>query len=658
MLLLVLITLGIYLPVIRHDFVTYDDIGYVTNNQIVQNGLTLAGIKWAFTTLHMANWHPITWVSHMADCELFKLNAGAHHFVNVLFHAANVALLFTLLLRLTKKMWPSALVAALFAWHPLHVESVAWISERKDVLSTFFGLLSLLNYARYAQEQDANSRKLVQKSHPHSLPLTSHSKFYWLALVFFALGLMSKPMLVTLPFILLLLDYWPLARFSLSAFPSVFLTEKLPFFLLAAASCVFTFLAQQAGHSIASLDEIPLPYRLENALAATAQYLLKMLWPVDLAVIYPLTIIQPATWMLALAVLILTSAGVWLAHNHNRCWLAGWFWFLGTLVPVIGIVQVGGATMADRYTYIPSIGIFIAVVFGLHSLPRLKIIFPVVSTLALIACVLLTEKQLGYWRNSETLFRHTLAVTENNEIAHLNLGVALDQQGRTTEALAEYREAMRIYPANYQIHFAIGNMLFKMNRPAEALVEYRECLRLDPGVPALYNAAASALVEQGKIEDARKEFAEAERLDSHYAQPHLELAKTYFTQGQDAQAVAELWSAARSDPYNVEVLIAVARYLAVNENAAARDGQQALTLALKANDLSGNRQSDVFDVLGMAFAATGDFTNAVVCAQNALEFAPDENQKNIGPLRQRLKFYENHQPWHESFRATNAPALR
>lgn len=638
-LLLALATLVVYLPVTRHDFLNYDDDDYVTSNRVVQQGLTLHGVGWAFTTFHAANWHPLTWISHMADCEFFGLNAGAHHFVNALFHAANTALLFGLLWRLTGKIRPAAFVAALFAWHPLHVESVAWVAERKDVLSTFFALLALLSYVKFVKEKRRRS--------------------LWLALVFFALGLLAKPMLVTLPFVMLLLDFWPLERIPnfKSEIPKLKLLvlEKIPFFLLTIASCVVTFIAQRAGHAVVSLETLPLPYRLENAAVAVMRYLLKMVWPANLAVLYPPAPISNATLALAIIMLGLISVAAWLARRRQPCWLFGWCWFLGTLVPVIGLVQVGGAIMADRYTYIPSIGIFIAVAYGLHELTWFKKIYPLTAALLFIACVSLTERQLEYWRDSETLFRHTLAVTKHNEFAHINLGLALETQGRPAEALAEYRAAARIDPEHYQIHYAIGSVLAKLDRPAEALDEYRQCLRLDPGIAMLHNAAAGALAAQGNLPAALQEFAEAERLDPHYPQPHIDLAKIYLARGQNAQAKDELRAAVRAAPNDVPTLIAVAHYLAANTNAAARDSQGALILALKANELSGEREPEVFDVLGMAFAATGDFTNAVICAQNALNFAPAANLKDTAPLQQRLQLYQAHQPWLESFASTNTP---
>jgi tetratricopeptide (TPR) repeat protein len=639
-LLLVLVTLVVYLPVTRHDFVHYDDDDYILNNRIVQNGLTLAGVQWAFTTGYASNWHPVTWLSHMADCELFNLNAGAHHFVNVLFHSANAALLFLLLLRLTQKLWPAALVAALFAWHPLHVESVAWVSERKDVLSTFFALLALLSYGRFVRQ---NSRR-----------------HFWLALFFFALGLMAKPMLVTLPFVLLLLDFWPLQRVAdgkKQATAMQLVREKWPFFLLAIASCVITFLVQKKAE--ASLEQLTLAFRLVNAPYATGRYLMEMFWPTGLSVIYPLAPIPTVAFGLAVTVLLLISAAAWRWRRTTPYFVMGWLWFLGTLVPISGLVQVGSTAMADRYTYIPSIGIFIAFAFGLDALSgRLrwpKAILPAVAIIISIVCLVLTQRQLSYWHDSETLFRHALAVTKNNSGAHDELGFAFELQGRSAEALAEYREAVRLNPYHYQLHFAMGNMLEKIGRPEEALAEYHQCLQRDPGIPALHNAAGRVLVVLGNPDAAFKEFAEAERLDAHFALPHIETARVYFQQRQDARAVDELWTAARAEPYDPDVLSTVAHYLAANQDAAARDGQNALALALKANELSHDRQPAVLDILGMAFAETGDFSNAMSCAQNALDLASTAKLENTGSIRQRLELYKNHQAWRESFHATNAP---
>ncbi|MGO9003544.1 MAG: tetratricopeptide repeat protein [Limisphaerales bacterium] len=667
-LLLALVTLLVYLPATRDGFVNYDDQDYVTENSVVQQGLTWPGIKWAFTTGHASNWHPITWLSHMADCELFGLNPGAHHLVNVLFHTANVVLLLVVLLRLTGELWPSAFVAALFAWHPLHVESVAWVSERKDVLSTFFALLTLLAYTRYAQHV---TRDLCQvtRTDSTSSPVTRHpSRFYWLALIFFALGLMAKPMLVTLPFVMLLLDYWPLKRVTRDPWQVSkvlrLALEKWPFFLLAAASCVVTFLvqSQQSGDAVASLELIPLHYRFCNALVAYGLYLLKMVWPVGLAVFYPLP--EHLTWLLmaataAAVVLVIISSLVWRAGRAHAFLPVGWLWFLGTLVPVIGLVQVGGAALADRYIYLPSIGVFIAIAFGACDLAdRFQFPKKAIATsavLILATCLMLAENQLRYWHDSETLFAHALAVTKNNHVAHVNLGVALEQKGELNEALAEYRAAEELAPELYHIHNNLGNLLDNLGHPNKALIEYRWAVLLNPSLPSLHNGAGIVLTELGRFDEAMRQFKEAARLDPTCPWAHLEIGKMRLKQGRDAEAIDEFREALRIDPNNFQILAYTAHVLAADENPQIRDGKTALVLAVKAKVLTGGAQPYVLDALGMACAETGDFTNALAVTQNALELATAAKMKKLEPLQQRLELYKNHQPWRESFLATNAP---
>jgi tetratricopeptide (TPR) repeat protein len=689
-LLLALVTLLVYLPAARDGFVNYDDQDYVTENSVVQKGLTWTGIKWAFTTSHASNWHPVTWLSHMADCELFGLNAGAHHLVNVLFHTANVVLLFLLLLRLTGELWPAAFVAALFAWHPLHVESVAWISERKDVLSTFFALLTLLAYTRYALKKsrvEPSSLRFAapggRASRADTTVLALDSRLwtfdYTLALFFFALGLMSKPMLVTLPFVMLLLDYWPLQRLSTinpsarqstakTAQPSTcqrLVLEKWPFFLLATVSCVVTFLvqSQRSGAAVASLELVPLYYRFCNASVSYGLYLLKMVWPVGLAVFYPLP--GHLTWLLLAAtasavVLVIISSFVWRARRAHAYLPVGWLWFLGTLVPVIGLVQVGSAALADRYTYIPSIGVFIAVTFGICSLAD-RFQFPqkaiaTAAVLILAICLILTENQLRYWHDSETLFVHALAVTKDNHVAHVNLGVALEGKGELNEALAEYRAAEQLAPELFHIHYNLGNLLDNLGHPNEALVEYRWAVLLKPSLPSLHNGAGMVLAELGRFDEAMGQFTEAVRLDPNYPAAHFDLGKLLLKQGRDAGAIDELRAALRIDPDNFQILAYTAHVLAADENPQIRDGRTALVLAIKAKLLTGETQPYVLDALGMACAETGDFTNALEEAQRALDLATAAKMKKLEPLQQRLELYKNQQPWRESFQATN-PAL-
>ena len=349
-LLLVAVTLAIYTPVKGHDFLDYDDGDYVTNNYMVQDGLTWQGCKWAFTTFYAANWHPLTWISHMADCEVFGLNAGAHHLINVLFHTANALLLLVVLCRMTGQAFPSFVVSGLFAWHPLHVETVAWVAERKDVLSTFFVLLSLAFYVDYVQK--------------------NRRRGYWLSLFFFICSLLSKPMYVTFPCVLLLLDIWPLGRVSREGLHIAklrpLLVEKIPHVLLTAFVCLVTMLAQRAGGAVATLEEWPVSNRLENSLHSLGCYLFKIFCPIDLAVVYPWMPATKANLIMTATVLVVVSVLFW-NWRANKFGLMGWLWFLGTLVPVIGLVQVGHTAMADRYTYFPSIGLFMALVFGLHE---------------------------------------------------------------------------------------------------------------------------------------------------------------------------------------------------------------------------------------------------------------------------------------------------
>jgi len=678
-LLLALITLLAYLPASRDGFVNYDDQDYVTENSAVQKGLTWTGIQWAFTTGHASNWHPLTWLSHMADCELFGLNPGAHHLVNVLFHTANVVLLFLLLLRLTGELWPAAFIAALFAWHPLHVESVAWISERKDVLSTFFALLTLLAYTRYAQHVTSDLCQVtrtnstlspVTRLPAEALAKAGHpSRFYWLALFFFALGLMAKPMLVTLPFVMLLLDYWPLKRVTsdqrwVSKVMRLVL-EKWPFFLLATVSCVVTFLvqSQRSGDAVASLELVPLHYRFCNALLSYGLYLLKLVWPVGLAVFYPLP--DRLTWILMVAtvsavVLIIISSFVWRAGRTHVYLPVGWLWFLVTLVPVIGLVQVGGAALADRYTYIPSIGVFIAVTFGVCGLAdRFQVPQKAIATAAVLIltiCLILTENQLRYWHDSEALFAHALAVTKNNHVAHVNLGVALEQKGELNEALAEYRAAEQLAPELYHIHNNLGNLLDNLGHPNKALIEYRWAVLLNPSLPSLHNGEGVVLAELGRFDEALRQFKEAARLDPTYPWAHFEIGKLCLKQGRDAEAVDEFRAALRIDPNNFQILAYTAHVLAADENPEIRDGRTALVLAVKAKVLTDGAQPYVLDALGMACAETGDFTNALEVTQRAIDLATAAKMKKLEPLQQRLQLYQNHQPWRESFRATNAPS--
>ena len=557
--LLVLATAATFWPVVHCDFINYDDPDYVTANATVQGGLTGAGLAWAFTTAHVANWHPLTWLSHMLDCQWFGLNASAHHAMNLLIHIASTVLLFLLLQRITGALWRSAIAAAWFALHPLRVESVAWVAERKDTLATLFWLLTIWAYARYS-----NNR--------------SPAGFRWVTL-FFALGLMAKPMLVTLPFALLLLDYWPLhraARFDRQGGSSPgcrraqgrfkgqelkrvldgwkpLVAEKWPLFLLACVSSVVTFLAQKGGGAVASVTQLSLEARVGNAIISYTRYLAKLFWPADLAVIYP----HPSAWPMAqvagaLGVLALVSLGVWLAAERRPYLLVGWLWFVGTLVPVIGLVQVGRQAMADRYTYIPMMGLSVMLVWGAADLlarfRRAQFLGGALAVLVLTACALGTRQQLAYWKDSLTLFTRTLVVTKNNALARNNLGTALAALGRRDEALLQYAEAVRLQPADPVMRNNYGAALAKAGQVEAAVEHYLAALEVKPDFDEAHNNLGAALVAQGRLDEAVAHFRAALATRPDYAEAHNNLGGALAMQQKHAEAVEHYAAAIRLTP--------------------------------------------------------------------------------------------------------------
>lgn len=472
-------TVVLYWPITLHPFIIYDDAQYVTDNQHVTTGLSWGNFIWAFKTGEAANWHPITWLSHQLDCTLFGLKAGGHHLMNILFHVANSLLLFIFLRGATGAVWRSALVAALFAWHPLHVESVAWASERKDVLSTLFWLLTLMAYVRYTRSRDWLA--------------------YSAALIFFALGLMSKPMVVTLPFVLFLLDFWPLKRITAGEelnlkfqipnlkFLAFLVLEKFPFFTLAAVGSTVTYLVQASG---GALWQTPLTDRLGNAVIAYARYVAKTFWPSDLAIVYS----HPKHWPVALALgaaLVLLVWTVLCVRNWRKkpYLVVGWFWFLGTLVPTIGIVQVGAQSMADRYTYIPSIGFFIVLAWGAADLlatrPHWKKNSLIIAGGALAGCVLATSTQILYWRDNITLFRRAIEVSPNNYIAANCLGKAYEKTGDKAHALVLYRLAVEQAPRFPQSQFNYAMILMEFGQTQEAVQHLEAAAALESRNPEI-----------------------------------------------------------------------------------------------------------------------------------------------------------------------------
>jgi tetratricopeptide (TPR) repeat protein len=595
-LLLVVVTLITYLPVRHHSFVFYDDSDYITGNRMAQAGLTWAGVKWAFTTGHSSNWHPLTWLSHMLDAQLFGTGPTGPHVVNVLFHVTNTVLLFIVLRRLTGALWRSALVAALFALHPLHVESVAWVAERKDVLSAFFFLLTLWAYTKYAEPSPVRN--------PNS------KAWYGCALLLFALGLMSKPMLVTLPFVLLLLDYWPLRRMpevrgqvrgtksevrwkkSITHHGSrvtlrSLAWEKVPFLLLSALSCVVTFVAQRKGGAVRSLASFSMSERIENALVSYARYLGKTFWPADLTIFYPHPGHWPAGQVVIAAILVagLCLGIVWFGRRVPFA-ATGWFWFCGMMLPVIGLIQAGGQSMADRYTYLPLIGVFIILAWGAGEafmrwrVPKAAI--GIAAGLVVVACAVQTGGQLRYWRNSESLFRHAIAVTKENFVAHNNLGnILLDkgqvdkaithyqkaleirpgyadahnnlgnallQKGRVDEAIAHLQKALEILPDDALAHVNFGNALLQKGQADRAITHYQKALEIRPDDAGAHNNLGTALLQKGRVDDAITHFQKALEIQPDYANAHYNLGNALLRKGQMDEAITHLKKALEIRP--------------------------------------------------------------------------------------------------------------
>lgn len=672
-LVLALVTLLVYLPVRQHGFIDFDDPEYITENRMVTAGLTWPGVKWAFTSTDASMWLPLARLSHMIDVELFGLDAGAHHLVSALFHAANAGLLLALLFRLTGAFWPSAIIAALFAWHPLRVESVAWAAERKDVLSAFFFMLTLWAYAKYAQKPQIPNLKSPTpnpKSQSNSKSEISNLKseisnpkamiWYWGAVVLFLLGLLSKPMLVTVPLVLLLLDYWPLKRIKLESVSlrevGALIWEKLPYFVLSAAASVITILAARTDS--VSLAHYPFTWRLANALVSYMRYLGKAFWPTHLAVLYPL----PGAWPEPVVVSAVVVLGLlsWVAWNFRRTrpyLLMGWLWFVGTLLPVSGLVQVGRQAMADRFTYIPLIGVFVAVVFEAHYWCKrwrlhAAIVAPVVGVV-LLACLVATVHQLAYWVDSETLFNHTLAVTRNNGIAHLNLGVALEESGHPTEALKEYREAARLEPDLAQVHNNLGNLLRSQGQIADALAQYREGLRLNPKAPLVHDNIGTMLVQLGQYSEGMRQYAEAAKLAPDDPRTHFLMAKAWLQQERPQEAIAEFRRALDLDPSDLQPLVFLARVRAAYPDRTFRNAAEAVALAERANTLSEGARPLVLDTLAMAYAEAGRFAEAQQAQQQAIARAMAAGETNaLAELQPRLRLYQSGQPYRDSF--TNA----
>lgn len=501
----------VYFQVKNHQFINYDDQVYVQGNIHVITGLKFENIKWAFTSVYAGNWHPLTWISHMVDVDLFGLNPGMHHLTNVIFHILNSILLFIVLNMMTRALWRSAVVAVFFALHPLHVESVAWIAERKDVLSTFFWILTMLAYYRYVI-----SRKISN---------------YFLMIMFFVLGLMSKPMLVTLPFVLLLMDFWPLNRRELNFMTNETITaslwsevnsrgiislilEKTPLMIIALASCGVTFYAQSGAEAVTSLDQMSFAVRISNAINSYVIYLWKMVWPLDLAVFYPYPGQINLLMVLIHLLLIILITMVVIKYMRKFPYLAtGWFWYLVTLVPVIGIVHVGSQSMADRYTYIPLIGIFIMISWGISRLfdrwHLKKIVFATITAIVIPILILCSWIQVSYWKNSFSLFEHALNVTENNYVPHRNLALAYMNQGDYDNALLHCTEALELLPDYAEAYNNMGTILIKRGEISKAISIFNKAIQINQNDLYAYKYLGQIFINQGNNSEAIKILSKA-----------------------------------------------------------------------------------------------------------------------------------------------------
>ena len=548
-LLLVVATFAVYWQVLDNGFVVYDDDYYVTENIHVHKGVTFDSLTWAFTSSHASNWHPLTWISHMIDCQFYGLNPRGHHLTSLLFHVANTLLLLLILVRMTGALWQSSFVAALFALHPLHVESVAWVAERKDVLSTFFMMLTLWAYILYVKK--GNIRR------------------YLLVVLFFVLGLMSKPMLVTLPFILLMLDFWPLGRLChIHETRNVItgqhtderlgilrlLWEKVPFFALAVASSVVTFIVQERSGAVKLLETYSIQTRIINAFVAYIEYIVNMIWPVELAVLYPHPGNSLLLWKGVVAGLALVLITILVIRKARKIpYLAvGWLWYVVTLIPVIGIVQVGAQAMADRYTYITLIGLFIIIAWGANDLlskwPHRKISLGTLAAIILPVLIVLTWKQVQYWENSITLFKHTVKHTSNNVVIYNNLGIAYKDSGKYKEAIEAYKQAIRINPDYAMAYSNLGVAYNDSGKYKEAIKVCKKSIRINPDSAEAHFNLGVAYGELGKYKEAIEACKQALRIDPDYATAHSNLGVAYGVLGMYKESIEEFKQAIEIDP--------------------------------------------------------------------------------------------------------------
>ena len=672
-----------------HEFINYDDNAYVYQNPVVVRGVTLDGLAWAFTHFHSGNWHPLTSISHMLDCQFYGLNAAGHHFTNVLLHSIAVLLLFVVLHRLTGTFWRSAFVAAVFAIHPLRVESVAWVAERKDVLSGVFFMLTLWTYYSYVR--------------------TPSLTRYCVVAMTFALGLMAKPSLVTVPILLLLLDYWPLKRFDKSpaaqsrqnswwdrrSLIQRIIFEKIPLVVLSAASSFATVMAQR--HTMSSIELIPLTWRIQNALVSYCVYVWQMFWPTRLAVFYPHPQNTIPFWQLSLALVFLVgiSATAFILRRRQPYLLVGWLWYLGMLVPMIGLVQVGWHARADRYTYLPMIGLYLIIGWGAAAISaswrRRREILCLLAIFVVGALTSQTWAQTKYWQRSELLWMHTLAVTSDTEIAHnalgedllrrghldeaiahfqtavrirpgfldaeSNLGVALLQQGKPDEAIVEFQKVLARNPKFAKGYFDMGAALLQKQNPEGAIAELRKAIAFRPDYAEAYNNLAIALFQTDQIDEAITHWERSVAIDKENAEAHNNLAVALLRKGRLREAIAHWRKTLQLQPERVGAQLSLAWVLATCPEASLRDGSEALVLARRARGLSGDNNPMVFRTLAAACAEAGEFAEAVTVATQGLRLATAAGNAGLTEtLEHELSLYQSGMPFRDSSLTTKQPS--
>ena len=642
-LLLTGLSLAVFSQTIHYNFVNFDDDMYVYNAPAIRAGLTLKGIAAAFTSPHAGNWHPLTTLSHMLDCGLYGLNAGGHHVTNVVLHTIAALLLFRVLQQMTGAFWKSAIVAALFAVHPLHVESVAWVSERKDVLSAVFFFLMLDAYVRYARAASITR--------------------YLVVTALFVAGLMSKPMLVTAPIVLLLLDYWPLRRFEQISstrgkakilqsdnqrriIRRLFL-EKIPLLIFSAGAGIVTFVLQK--RSVGALPPLPFLWRAENAVMSYVVYAWKTLWPTRLAVFYPHPNDTLATWQVVLTIAFLLAitfaAIVW--RDKRPYLFTGWFWYLVMLVPVIGLVQVGEQGHADRYTYLPSIGLFLIAVWAAGDVAavgqvRLWRGVATAGTVVIVTALACTAfAQTSYWRNSETLWTHALAVTTDNDFAHNNLGYLCVDRGELDKAMSHFEAASKIRSGKLDPHYNMGTAFVEMNlgdalarkgQPDEAMAHFEQAINLQPDYAEAYYNRGNVLYAKGRIDEAMADFEKTLQIQPNDADAHTGLGNALLRKGALKEAIAHYSQAVALAPEDPHSRSNLAWLLATSSDASIRDGAKAVELAQQAVSLSGGREPLFFRTLAAAYAETGRFSDAIAVIQQGVAIARVQGKTSLADL--------------------------